>query len=98
MKNLQELSNLHDKHQEENKAVLNKMQDISQKNGQKIKNYTSQLETNAKVQKKSRDDFLEDREKTLKGRYHSTQPWKSRRTQNSKNSNSSSTSTKANIT
>lgn len=58
MKNLQELSNLHDKHQEENKAVLNKMQDISQKNGQKIKNYTSQLETNAKVQKKSRDDFF----------------------------------------
>ena len=34
MKNLQELSNLHDKHQEENKAVLNKMQDINQKNGQ----------------------------------------------------------------
>ena len=58
MKNLQELSNLHDKHQEENKAVLNKMQDISQKNDQKIKNYTSQLETNAKVQKKSRDDFF----------------------------------------
>lgn len=59
--NLQELSNLHDKHQEENKAVLSKMKDINQNNSHKIKNYTSQFETNTKVQKKSRDDFMEDR-------------------------------------